>query len=358
VIEPAERPATRRPGRIGRVARALSFGLTDTEAAPVALAGFLLRGGILLLALPGVVLPSVIGIAGATGVDAISIDGRPTAWLLALIAVVVAATFVWLAIASLVGSLVDVWLIRMASEPRPERAHRRLELPPGSLLMQLAAIRMTCLLPLAAALAWAASRIFNATYAELTTPTNLTSPLPLRVVLAAGDAVAVVAAVWLVTETIAAIAIRREVLAGRGFWRSIGGAAAQIVRRPISTAVTVAVSYAVSAAAIGLAMVVTSMAFDWCRIAARNQDPIAIKLGIGDFATVRDFRPVAFSLAAFAFALAWAAALALAALTSAWRSAAFTNEVTDSLAAERESAVEPNLSELGLSGTTAERSGD
>ena len=57
---------------------ALAFGLGDLDSVVVALAGFLLRGGIVLLALPSVVLPSVIGIAGVTGVDAFGIDGRPT----------------------------------------------------------------------------------------------------------------------------------------------------------------------------------------------------------------------------------------------------------------------------------------
>ena len=61
--------------------------------------------------------------------------------------------------------------------------------------------------------------------------------------------------------------------------------------------------------------------------------PIAIKLGIGDFSTTRDFRPVAFALATVAIAVAWFAALAIAAVTSAWRSAAFTNEVADALPA-------------------------
>jgi hypothetical protein len=329
VVEPVERPATRRSGRAGRLARALAFGLTDSEASLVALAGFLLRGGIILLALPAMILPSVIGIAGVTGVDAISIAGQPTPWLLELIALAIVAAVAWVTVASLVGSLVDVWLIQMAMDLGRDGTRRRLALPARSLVLRLAAIRMICLLPLAVALVWAATRIFNATYDELTTPSNLTAPLPLRVVLAAGDAVAVVTVVWLAAETIAAIATRRQVLAGRGIRRSIVDAASQMVRRPISTLLTVVVSYATSAVALGLALVATSTAFDWCRIAARNQEPIAINLGLGQFSTARDFRPVVFALAAVALALAWAAALALSAVTSAWRSAAFTNEVAD-----------------------------
>jgi hypothetical protein len=339
--------------------RALAFGLTHGEALPVALAGFLLRGGIVLLALPSVMLPSVIDIIGATGIDAIAIDGRPTLWLLGLIALAIVASAAWLAVASLAGSLADIWLVEVAMDSGRDETKRRLALPPRPLLLRLAAIRMLCLVPLAIALAWAVTRIFNAAYYELVTPSNLAEPLLLRVVSAATDAVAVVTVVWLATETIAAIAVRREVLAGLGIWRSIGGAAWQIVRRPISTLLTALVSYATSAVAIGVALVATSIAFDWCRIAARNQDPIAIKLGIGDFSAVRDFRPVAFALAAVALALAWAAALALSAATSAWRSAVFTNEVSDALnGVPQPLGGEIQRSGLGLSGAAGERSGD
>ena len=359
MIEPAQGPVTRRPARAGRVARALAFGVSDYRAPLVALAGFLLRGGIVLLVLPSVMLPSILNIAGATGVDAISIAGQPTPWAVALIIVAVVAAVAWLAVAFLVGSLLDVWLIQMAGESGRGATTRRLPLPAVSLVVRLVAIRIVCLLPLAGALAWAATRIFTATYDELITPSNLSEPLLFRVVQAAGDAVAVVVVVWLAAETIAAIAIRRQVLAGSGIGWSLAGAAGEAVRRPISTLVTVIFSYATSALAIGLALVATSTAFDWFRLAARNQDPIAIKLGIGSFSTVRDFRPVAFGLAAVALALAWAAALTVSAVTSAWRSAAFTNEVVDDLPAASPPPRGVALAgRLGLSGGTGERSGD
>ncbi len=331
MTEPDEGLVTRRYGRAGRLARALVFGLTDGAAAIVALAGFLLRGGIVLLALPSVILPSVIGIAGVTGVDAISIAGQPTPWLIELIVLAVVAAVVWLAAASVIGSLTDIWLVQMALDSGRGHSRGGVTLPRTTTLMRLAAIRMICLVPVLVAFAWASTRIFDATYNELTTPSNLATPLPLRVVLAAGDAVAVVTVVWLASETVAAIAVRRELLAGRGAFWSILGAAAQTVRRPLSTLLTAIVSYVASAAVIGLALVATSTAFDWCRIAARNPDPIAVKLGVGDLSTARDFRPVVFALAAVALAAAWVAALAITAVTSAWRSAAFTNEVADAL---------------------------
>ena len=356
---PVEGLVTRRSGRSGRLARALAFGLTHAEASAVALAGFLLRGGIVLLALPSVILPSVIGIASVTGVDAISIAGQPTTWLVELIVLAIVVAIAWLSVASLVGSVIDVWLIQIMLDPGQSTRQEGLPVPQVWLLLRLAAIRMICLVPLAIAIAWAATRIFTATYDELTTPTNLTSPLPLRVVLAAGDAVAVVVLVWLAAETLAAIAVRREILVGGGIRQSLIDATTEVVRRPISTLLTAIVSYVTSALAIGLALVGTSIAFDWCRIAARNQEPVAVKLGIGSFSTIRDFRPVVFTLAVVALVVVWVVALAVSAVTSAWRSAAFTSEVADTLPARSPRTVAATRgSGLGLSGATGERSGD
>jgi len=335
--------------------RAAAFCLTDREAPVVALVGFLIRGGIVLIALPSVVLPSVIEIAGATGVDYISISGEPTQWLVEVVLAAIVAAAVWLTVAGLVGSLVDVWLVEMALDVERPKTRDRLPLPGTALLLRLLAIRMICLVPLAVTLGWAAGRLFSATYDELTTPTNLATPLPLRVIFAATGAVAVVAVVWLVAETIAAIAIRRQILAGRGIWRSLQGAAWQLVRRPISTLLTVVVSYGTSVVAVGLALVATATAFDWCRIAARNAQPIAIKLGIGDFSTTRDFRPVAFALAAGAVALAWAAALTLSGVASAWRSAAFTHETADALPAAAPRAAVPATSAVPVTGGAPDR---
>ena len=341
--------------------RAATFCLTDREVSVVALMGFLIRGGIVLIALPSVILPSVIGIAGATGVDYISISGEPTQWLVEVALAAIVAAVVWLTVAGLVGSLVDVWLVEMALDTKRPATRGQLPLPRMALLLRLLAIRMICLVPLAIVLVWAAGQIFSAAYDELTTPTNLATPLPLRVVFAATGAVTVVAATWLVAETIAAIAIRRQILAGNGIWRSLEGAAWQLVRRPVSTLLTVFVSYATSVVAVGLALVATATAFDWCRIAARNTEPIAVKLGIGDFSTTCDLRPVAFALAAVAVALAWAAALVLSGVASAWRSAAFTHEVADALpdaAVLRAAGEAPDRNGLGLSGASGERSLD
>jgi hypothetical protein len=337
------------------MARALAFGLGKRDNVIVALAGFLVRGGILVLALPAVVLPSVIGLGGATGVDAFGIDGRPTAWLIGIVFVGVGGVVVWLAVASLLGSLIDVWLIEAALDGAGTPVREGRPLPRTSLLIDMISVRGFCFLPLAASLAWASSRIYSAAYAELTTPTNLVTPLPVRVIESAADAVVVVFVAWLVTETVAAIAVRRMVLADDGVGRSIGGAIAQVVRRPLSTAGTVVTTAGTTLFATALAVAATATAFDWCRIAARNEQPIAITLGLSPLSTTRDFRPVVFVLTALVLAVAWVAAAALSGMASAWRSAAWTGEVLASVSGAR---FGPEGGGLGLSGENDERSGD
>ena len=332
----------------GRTRRTFRFGVSGLDTVTVALAGFLLRGGVLLLFLPSAVLPSVIGIAGVTGVDAFGIDGRPTAWLFEVAAIAGAGVAIWLLLSFVVGSLVDVWLLNMALDTDPQAVRSAQPLPELRILLDMAAIRAICIVPLTGAVLWAGSRIYLAAYNELTTPSNLATPLPVRVIQDAADAVLIVALVWLASEVVGAIAVRRLVLLDRGVWRSLGGALVQIAKRPVSSAATVLVSFGISIVAVALAVAATATTFDWCRVAARNEQAITIN-GHGDL------RPAVFILAAVALGVAWVVGLALAGIASAWRSAAFTGETASALSGPpRESAAE----RLGLSGSMSERSGD
>jgi hypothetical protein len=327
-----------------RTFRAIAFGLTDSETAVVALAGFLVRGGILVLLVPSVVLPSVLGAAAVTGVDAFGIDGRPTTWLYQVAAVVAVAAAIWLLLAFIVGSLVDAWLIDAALDTVGGAPGRARPLPSLKILLDLAGVRAVCALPLIVVGYWAGSRIYTVSYNELTAPTNLETPMVLRVFEGAADAIAVLGLAWLASEVIGAIAVRRTVLLDHGIWQSLGGAAVQLVRRPLSYAATVIVSYGASAVATVLSILATAAAFDWCNAAARSQA-----------ASTLDFRPVVFILTAFSLGLAWVFSLAVSGIASAWRSAAFTEE-TAAAADDRQISFARNR--LGLSGPASERSGD
>ena len=346
-------PALR--GWIGRTRRAFTFATRDRDTVIVALAGFLLRGGIVLLLLPSAVLPSAIGVAGVTGVDAFGIDGRPTPWLFEIAAIASAVAALWLLLAFILGSLIDVWLIDAALDRQGRAMNRHRALPDLRILLDMAGIRAVCIVPVAGALAWAGSRIYETAYNELTAPTNLTTPLVARVIQGAADAVVVVGLTWLASEVVAGIAVRRRVLLDRGIWRSTAEAVIQIVRRPISSAATVVLSYGASIVMTGLAIAATATAFDWCRVAARNQQPLSVTIGISPLSTTRDFRPAVFILAAMALALAWLVALALSGIAAAWRSAASTGDTAAAVPDTRASTAEVRL---GLSSPGSERSGD
>lgn len=332
--------------------RAVAFGLAGADTTVFALAGFLLRGGIVVLLLPSVVLPSVIGVAGATGVNAFGIDGRPTPWLFEVVAIASVGAALYLILAFVAGSLIDIWLIGAALDPESRATARPRRFPDLGVLLDLAAIRAICAVPLGAVVAlWAGSRVYAAAYNELTTPTNLVTPLAVRVVLSAADAILVVGLAWLACEVLGAIAVRRLILLDTGIRRSIGGALAQLVRRPISLGATVVVSYGASLVATGFALAATATAFEWCRVAARNQQAIAVTI----VNTTRDFRPVAFILAAAGLCCAWVAALAVSGMASAWRSAALTGETAAALpGADWDAAA----GRCGLSGETSNISGD
>jgi hypothetical protein len=315
-------------GWIGRMRRAAVFA-ADRDAIVVALAGFLLRGGIVLLILPSVVLPSVIGLAGAAGVSAFGIDGRPTTWLLEMSVVATVVAAVWLMLAFLTGSLIDVWLIEASGSARPRVSGESRPLPELRVLIDMMGIRAIFLVPLALTLIWASGQIYDAIYKELTIPSNLATPLPLRVAESAIGAVVIVALVWLATEVAGAVSVRRLVLFNTGILRSLGDGLAQLALRPISSAATVGLTYGVSIVAMGAALLATGTAFDWCRIAVRNQTPIAVTIGLGSVSMTRDIRGLMFLLAAAALAGAWIAALSISGLTSAWRSAALTNEAAE-----------------------------
>jgi hypothetical protein len=349
----AQPNARARQGWIGRTARALAFGVSGVDTVVVALAGFLPRGGIVLLLLPSVVLPSVIGVASVTGLNAISIDGRPTTSLYVATLLVCVLVVLWLVVAFAVGSLVDVWLIEAALDDDGPATSGPRPLPELTVLLDLAAIRSLCILPLAGALIWAGSRVYSAAYTELTTPANLATPLVLRVILDVADAALVVVLAWLVSEVVGAIAVRRLILFEHSVWRSIGGAIVQIGRRPITSIGTVVVSFGASLIAAVLAMAATATTFDWCQVAARNQTPLPIT--IGGAQAIGDARPLVFILAGIALGVAWVVALAVSGIASAWRSAAFTGETA---AAAPEARMGPVETRLGLSGTAPERSGD
>jgi len=327
-------PAIGTGGWPARLARAWTFAVGDFDAGVVALSGFLIRGGVVVLAVPSVILPSLLGLASVFSVNALGIDGQPTQWLIAVIAWLSLAAGLWLIVAGLVGSVVDWWLIRAVASSDPAAVGRPQGVPDPVLLLDMAAIRIGCLLPLGAALWAASSPIYDAVYGELTSPTNLSDPIALRVAARAATPLGLVIVAWLAGETVSTIAVRRLVLGG-GFLGALQGTVGQLILRPASTLLTMATTTVVSVAGVACAAVITGLAFGFVLDAARLPQPLAATVSIAGFNASRDLRPLVFLGSVVGLAFAWVLALAIVGVTSAWRSAAWTEETAAAIAWDR-----------------------
>lgn len=242
------------------------------------LAGFLVRGGILVLLLPIVVLPTPVGLATILGPDIVSVAlAGPNPGLIRLAAIGSLVVLCWLVVSGILGAAVDVAVTAAAGGA----AKRRAALGPGAvggdvrpigiasgavasggsvggdrwrLVARVAAVRWLAQLPLVAALAWGAFRIVEATYAELVLPSDTVTPLILRVLAAAPDALVLVVGVWLAGEVWGGVAARFVVLGGRSVIGALGAGLRWFARTPIRGLVTTVATTLVLALGLGAAI--------------------------------------------------------------------------------------------------------
>jgi hypothetical protein len=177
----------------------------------MALAAFLVRGGIVVALLPILSLPSAAGLTTtlAPSLEALvlgrgSLEGVIVGTL--LVALVLAA----LLAAALAGSWLDLALLREAADDddldlgwAPASLSTR-----GSAVKGLA-IRLAAHLPTMVAAGYAVIRLVGATYTELLDPGDTAVPLVARVLLRAPDGIVPVVLAWLLGEAIGALAARR-----------------------------------------------------------------------------------------------------------------------------------------------------
>jgi hypothetical protein len=271
----------------------------------MALAGFLVRGGVVVFALPIVVLPSAVGMANFIGPTSVTAAG-PAGRLIALFAVGLVLAAVWVCLAAVVGSVADRTLIlahldSMGISPSGGRQ--------GGLL-DLIAVRLLLLLPLAVVVGWASGRLADAGYQELILPTNLSTPLFLRVFLRASDVIAAIAVVWLASESLAAMAVRSAVIDGRRPGRAVWNAALHVARRPASVVATTLLTAAVSVAVLVPVAVALSISWSALRYALlEGPGVVTVVFALAGFLTV------------------WLSGLLAAAVLAAWRSALWTGEM-------------------------------
>jgi hypothetical protein len=218
---------------------------------PVALAGFLARGGIVVFVLPVIVPPSLVGLATFIGPASITPDG-PTPGLLLRIALAIALFSAVLLAGTIVGAAAEIALIG-AGRSDPGLGD---PLPPAAsgLLRRVVAIRLISLLPVAIVFGIGVQRLGQIAYLELTLPTDLVTPIAIRVAARAPEVVGAILLAWLVGETWGGLATRLAVLWAAGLARALGGGLNLLLRRIVVVVPLLALSVLGAVVVLGLAI--------------------------------------------------------------------------------------------------------
>jgi len=283
----------------------------------MALAAFLVRGGILVLLLPLISLPSAPAVATmlAPTVEAIAI-GRQSFEAALVGTALIALALGIVAVAAFTGTWLDNALAHEA-EGAAELDLRPPDVAPSA--WRALGIRLLAHLPTLVALGYGAVRIVIVTYQELLAPGNPAVPLALRVVGRAPDAFVIVAIVWLLGEAIGGLAARRA-SEGETVAQAMRGAIRDLLHR--RGAATFVVTDAVVVGVVLLLITVVSRAAEHVRAYL--------------FDRVDD---VSLAAALLLLVTTWVLALAVLGAALAWRSTAWTVEA----APRRPLAAEPTI---------------
>jgi hypothetical protein len=173
----------------------------------MALAAFLVRGGVLLVLLPIVNLPTTAGLitALAPTLEVIYL-GRPSVEGALIAASLIFLVLAGLTAAGLTGSWLDLALVREAA--RDEDVDLGW-VPLRPSVLQGLAIRLAAHIPTVIAVGYGLVRIITVAYDELIAPSTSDESVVLRVLVRAPDAVLAILVGWIAGETVGALAARR-----------------------------------------------------------------------------------------------------------------------------------------------------
>jgi hypothetical protein len=202
-----------------RLVAALQTSVADPGAWPIGMLGFLVRGGLVVLTLPILTLPSPIGLATLLGPAVIS-TGRLEGPLLTLFLVSALAASVIVTVALILAAVAQVLVHARRRSPGPWSA--------PTVARNLVAVELLAIAPLAATVAVTIASISDAVRSELLQPGDLAVPLLVRVVSRALLPLAAVAAAVLVAEAIDG-GLARSILVPRRNLRPTWGALMTIV---------------------------------------------------------------------------------------------------------------------------------
>ena len=296
--------------RGGTLVRALLVTLAVPASWPLALAAFLLRGGFVAVLLPIVVLPSPVGLGNVlapvfTAVAFRGLSGELVAGL-GLVLVVLAA---WVVVGGLLAALLETEAIRLAVRADDENADAAASagarsdalLSARQVAARILGARIVAHLPTVAAMTVGSVVLVTVAYRELTSPVDVATPIVIRVLRGAPEAVTAVVAAWMLGEILGGIAARRIVNGGAGVRRALREACAELIRHPL----TVLLRSLVPTAALVLVLVPSLLAASAAWVILR----IALRSGLDPLAAP----------ALVLFVGVWTVGLLLIGIASAWR---------------------------------------
>jgi hypothetical protein len=293
----------------------------------LALAAFLVRGGLLVFVIPIVVIPTPAGLADAIGPLLISfVFGGVSPAFVAVVATTVVVFLVWLIGGGLLAATAEAELIRVVATDEDVTTGAPLPdgVADGRVAARILAARLLAMLPFGAALAFGTTTIVAATYRELTLPGDAGTPIAWRVLRSVPLTVLLVLATWLLGEILGGIAARRIVLDGRpavgGLRRALGSA----VRRPVRTVVVFAVPSLGLLLAVVPSVAAASIAWHAVQVGLSTGDPLVTVTSVT------------------AFVALWIGGLVLAGVACAWRHAAWTVDARGSVAPSSAVGSDPN----------------
>jgi len=298
---------------------ALLITLATPATWPLALAAFLLRGGILLVTLPIVVLPTPVGLGNvvAPTLTAIALGAVPGVAVAAAAAAVVVALG-WLLVAGWLAAALEAEGARIVSRDDDMTAYRSGDPALGGSVglasvsdtrvgARILVARLIAYLPLTLVLAVGSIRLVYVTYAELTLPSDVATSIVLRVIRASPEVTVAVLLAWMAGEIIGAVAARRIALAGETVAAALRAAVLTSIRHPLAALArfwlpTIALLVVLAPAALAAATA-------WAAVGA-----------------ILEERADALSIVAAVvlFVVLWVVGLLLTAVVCAWRAAVWT----------------------------------
>jgi hypothetical protein len=314
----------------------------------LALAGFLVRGGIVVFVVAIVTLPSPLALSNVLEPIVTPLYlGRLEPTTLALLVTAIATVVAWIVAGGWFAAATEVVLVRDAQQAAHEEGlpTRALSSAGPMLISRAAVAHLVALVPMAAALGFGSVQIFGVAYRELINPSDA-SPIVLRVIGGASGPIATIVVAWILGELVGGMAVRRIVLGGESVLGAVLRSAAGLVRRPAGGLLAPLVTMAVLA--IDLAAILTVVMLVWTEVRTRLIHPFA--------------EPLATGLAVVTLGAAWCLALLVTGLIDAWRSAAMTFEMERTAAtaaawstAAGDGGSQPGSSPGGTFGASAHR---